>query len=246
MKFISIALFWLAKGLTLVETTTSSALFVSHRPASTVLSTCARTKTTPYSSSVLYQNRRKNEFEPPPPEEEDSPVLVQAVENIAKVVSAPTPGVPTVALGFPVALLLVAVTQSFSTTITTVLLFCSLAWFGRSVALDEDKDNAPPSPSSSFVLLDGIAFLTALGAANLFVPSLGTNSNIDLGVLVGVSVAVLAIAQVIRDPIPKDSPQERLMDQWDDQFRNKKINGQQKKKNSKQKEEKDDAKGKKK
>lgn len=218
MKFISITCVVLE-----IVTQKASAGFVSPRVRpSSDLRHSSRQKRDPCASAFYYKSRRSD-----PEQDDDSPVLVQAVDTIVSLASGPTPGVPSLALGFPMALLLVTWTQSWPTALVTTILFSLLAWFGRSVVLDED-DSPDSSPSSSFLLLDGITFLVALIASNVFVPSLG--SSVDSGVIAGVSLAILAVVQVLRDPIPKDSPQERLMDQWDDRFRGSKVNGQKKKK----------------
>ncbi|GAX18191.1 hypothetical protein FisN_25Hh175 [Fistulifera solaris] len=182
-------------------------------------------------SFVLYSKKNNRNNLEPQQQDEDSPVLVDAMDLLVDFVSAPTPLVPSLALGFPVALIVVTITQSWSNAVTTVVLFAFLAWFGRSVALDEDgiEESVDATPTLSTVGLDALAFLAALGAAQLLVPS-EDEGFLDLGVLTGVSFAVLASVQVLRTPLPKDAPEERLMDQWDDRFRqNRKINGQKKK-----------------
>ncbi len=215
----------------IIRVTLAGALFsgqsvglIARRPDSSVF------RNSYYSSSTndpfVFYNKKNNRNDlESPQQDEDSPVLVDAVDRLVDFVSAPTPLIPSLALGFPVALILVTVTQSWSNAFTTVVLFAFLAWFGRSVALDEDVD---ATPTLSTLGLDALAFLAALGAAQLLVPS-EDEGFIDLGVLMGVSFAVLAIVQVLRTPLPKDTPEERLMDQWDDRFRhNRKVNGQKK------------------
>ncbi|GAX28768.1 hypothetical protein FisN_25Lh175 [Fistulifera solaris] len=213
-----------------------SAGFIARRPVSSVFwnsySSTANNPLVIHPFLLYSQKNNRNDLEPQQQnEDEDSPVLVDAIDLLIDFVSTPTPLVPSLALGFPVALLLVTITQSWSNTVTTVILFTFLAWFGRSVALDEDgvEESGDATPTMSTVGLDALAFLTAIGTAQLLVPS-EDEGFLDWGVLTGVSFAVLAVVQVLRTPLPKDTPEERLMDRWDDRFRqNRKVNGQKKK-----------------
>jgi hypothetical protein len=169
-------------------------------------------------------------------DDDSSPVLITAVSRIASIISTPTPGIPNssppLALGYPLALVAVALLTTWQTAAVVTVLFGALSWLGRTLVLDDyyyelgdedddedDEEERPPSP----LLLDFVSLVLSVVSASVLVPSSTAGGGIDFGLLLGIPVALLAVGQVffaLEDTQEeKTTPQERLLDVWDRQFR---------------------------
>ena len=144
------------------------------------------------------QQKKPEDFSP------DDNLLIATTEKIGDFLQQPTPGIPSLAIGFPVALLgWTVVTHN----IAAVVLFAVWAVLGRQL-VDEDDS----------WMMDAISLGLAVLCSQVLFP---TDQSLDLGFLVGIFVFVLALAQVLSalPAMERTTPEERLMDEWDDEFR---------------------------
>jgi hypothetical protein len=181
--------------------------------------------------------------------EDQEPLLITAVQSLLSLLTRPTrifrnTSSPMI-LGYPLALATVAfMTGSVPQTIVTTLLFASLTWLGRQVVLSSDDDpdivegykvaNNALDDIPSPILLDFLSLALSVFSAVLLIPEdlVGACSycsrGLDVGLLVGLPITILAMIQLLTVLQVKDeeetttleeSPQKSLMELWDRQFR---------------------------
>lgn len=136
--------------------------------------------------------------------EPDDDLLFSALNRIGKLISRPTPGFPTLSIGYPMALISVFFVIPLPTALLLSAFFAGYAYLGRQVTEEDEKK------------LDFAALLAAAASAGLLSPFGLSNGNghgiVDLAavLLLGVAVASLIEASPSKD--------EKLLDEWDDKF----------------------------
>jgi len=144
-------------------------------------------------------------------EDEDLPsAVVRGIDGFLGFASRPTPGIPSLALGIPLSLLVtVAFVPAFQGFLT-VLLFAAFAGFGRAVVLagdDDDGDDEEQSTVAGETLKVDLLSLPAaiVSAALLAPPASGTSvvpslplseSSSSAGLLVAGPLLLLGLAVV--------------------------------------------------
>ena len=149
---------------------------------------------------------------------ENENVVISIVDRVASILVKPTPGIPDLALGYPLTLLGAAAILPAATSILLAAFFGLFSFVGRRFVLDDIDDDDDDEEDRSNV------YLLALGAAVASAGILSPGDNVDvvdippLGVLVA-AVALGAVAMALpSDAIEEESPDQSIMDLWDDQL----------------------------
>jgi threonine/homoserine efflux transporter RhtA len=136
--------------------------------------------------------------------EPDDDLLFSAVIWMGKFISRPTPGFPTLSIGYPLALVSVFLVIPLPTALLLSTFFAGYAYLGRQVT-EEDESK-----------LDFAAFLAATVSAGLLSPFGLSNGNGE-GIVDFVALLVLGVA-VSSLIAASPSEDEKLLDKWDDKF----------------------------
>ena len=149
---------------------------------------------------------------------EDENVVISIVDRLASILAKPTPGIPDLALGYPLTLLGAAAILPATTSILLAAFFGFFSYVGRRFVLDDvdDEEEEEAQPNVYFL---------ALGAAVASAGILSPGDNVEvgdfppLGVLVA-AVALGAVAMALPSDATgeKESPDQSIMDLWDNQF----------------------------
>ena len=170
----------------------------------------------------------------------DNNIVVRSIEQVSQIISQPILDItPDFALGYPIALLLVAVWLPVTTSVLLFLFFALYAFAGRKLILnddliDEEEDDDEVQNTDLFAL--GAAIVSA----GLLSPSGDANSLPGVSVVSGLVVSTLGIGLILsilsqntddatsekdgdkalEDPPskPQISPEEELMKLWDKKF----------------------------
>ena len=150
--------------------------------------------------------------------DDDEPVLIEASNDFFHFLSRPI--FSNVRLGFPFALMVVWIISPAPVAALSTVLFGGLAWLGRALVVDENTDASTSMADATAVDFSSLGL--AVLASNVLVPTGEGGPSFDLGVLIGVPVVLLAVGQVVmalKDTSDeKRTPQDRLLDIWDDEF----------------------------
>jgi hypothetical protein len=165
-------------------------------------------------------------------EDEDVDVVITVVDRFASILAKPTPGIPDLALGYPLTLLGAAAILPTTTSVLLALFFGFFSYFGRRFIaddVDDEEEEGEDRPNYDFFFEEEdrpkIDFL-ALGAAVASAGILSTGDNVDVGRFptLGVLVAALALGAVAI-ALPSDahgtreeSPDQSMMNLWDEQL----------------------------
>lgn len=158
-------------------------------------------------------------------------MVISIVDFFASIITKPTPGIPDLALGYPLTLLGSAAILPTTTSVLLAAFFGFFSYVGRRFVLDnvDDDDEEEDLPNIYFL---------ALGAAVASAGILSPGDNVDVGDFppLGVLVAAVALGAVAM-ALPSDAhvtgeesfPDQSMMDLWDEQLEkeNKKNNDSQ-------------------
>jgi hypothetical protein len=201
---------------------------------------------------VLHQQRRRNENNNDDDnEQQQNPdlFLIDAIETVLHICAQPTPGLSGLKLGFPLALLFVSAVVSTTQAAVTILLFALYAGLGRQVVLrDSDTDDNERDEVSSnnnndddtSTPIDLFALPAAIVSAALLVPyntdfnASDSDTFVSLDCLYKIGAVVLTAGVLvslvqsnmrsIKEEVDAKSPEKRLLDLWDDMFKQSKNN----------------------
>ena len=138
--------------------------------------------------------------------EPDDNLIFSAVNRVGDVISRPTPGFPSLSLGYPLALVSFAVIVPFPTALLLTAFFAGYAFLGRQVTKGEEDVSK----------LDFAALTAAVASAGLLSPfGLWNGSGEGVVGLVALLGLGLAISTLIEAAPSED---EKLLDEWDDKF----------------------------
>jgi hypothetical protein len=136
--------------------------------------------------------------------EPDDDLLYSAVNRVGKLISQPTPGFPTLSIGYPLALVSASLVIPLPTALLLSAFFAGYAYLGRQVA-EEDESK-----------LDFAAYLAAVASAGLLSPFGLSNGNGE-GIVGLVALLVLGVAiSTLIEASPSDD--DKILDKWDDKF----------------------------
>jgi hypothetical protein len=166
---------------------------IFHSPLPSYSGTTTRT---PPCAVLMAAGRRR--------EPDDDDLLFSAVNRIGKLISRPTPGFPTLSIGYPMALISVFLVIPLPTALLLSAFFAGYAYLGRQVTDDDESK------------LDFAALLAAAASAGLLSPVGLPNGNgeaiVNLVALLVLGVAISALIEA------SPSEDEKLLDEWDDKF----------------------------
>ena len=169
----------------------------------------------------------------------DSNLLIQFVDISLQALSIPS--FANVVSGIPIGLLIfVAVTPfSSNTSLITILVFVTLSWFGRAVAIDDDYDDFDTDGDDDSTQqlqdirnqVDLASLVTALLASSLLTPPdlsvIGWEGSETALSLVCGSVALLwfggLVYQVRNGSLPLKSVEKEMLETWDYEFFRRKV-----------------------
>jgi hypothetical protein len=168
---------------------------------------------------------------------DDDNILVSLIDRTLKTVSKPVPGVsPSLAIGYPLALIAAALVLPTTTAAFLALFFCVYAILGRRLILEDDfdEDDDDDEDEESRPRTDLLAFGAAVVSAGLLAP---TNSPVDISAaaaaagdstpllavgslgLAAAAVVVLLRGDTTETNEATESIEQKLMDMWDDKLR---------------------------
>jgi hypothetical protein len=151
---------------------------------------------------------------------EDENVVISIVDRFASILAKPTPGIPDLALGYPLTLLGAAAIVPATTSVLLAAFFGVFSFVGRRFVLDDLDDDGEEEEDRP-----NIDFL-ALGAAVASAGILSPGDNLDVGDFppLGVLIAAVALGAVAM-ALPSDarltaeeSPDQSIMNLWDEQL----------------------------
>jgi hypothetical protein len=182
-------------------------------------------------STNLYMNGRRRRDNG----NDDDNLLVSLIDRTLKIVSKPVPSVsPSLAIGYPLALIGAALVLPTTTAAFLAVFFCVYATLGRRLILEEDfdEDDDEEDDEESRPRTDLLAFGAAIVSAGLLAP---TNSPVDISAatagdstpilavgslgLAAAAVAVLLLGDTTETNETTESIEQDLMNMWDDKLR---------------------------
>ena len=200
--------------------------FVVFREESSGISSVPRIIIGNSRTCLLARRRRQNQ-------EDD---LEDETVDLGSFFSRPTPGIPSLSLGFPAALLASALFLPLSTFGLTAGLFTTFAYGTRSfvINLEDDDDEDDDIPFSLQDRLDFVAIIAAFLSAGILAPTPdniidSSNNNLDSVFLPVVGIVVVIVPFVLeltsrnkksknREREDNPNPEQVLMNLWDEEL----------------------------
>jgi hypothetical protein len=138
--------------------------------------------------------------------EPDDNLIFSAISRVGDVISRPTPGFPSLSIGYPLALVSAVAVVPLPTALLLSAFFAGYAYLGRQVTGGEEDASK----------LDFAALTAAVASAGLLSPFGLWNGNgegvVGLVALLGFGLAVSTLIEAA------PSEDEKLFDEWDDKF----------------------------
>jgi len=191
--------------------------------------------------TILNMSRGKDDRKGGNDEEDISSIVI---DNIYNLISAPTPGLENLALGFPLLLASAFIFLPGVQSLALIVFFASFSYLGRVImVVDDDDENDDGDDYDEFVSsthdreedskiifgTDTVSLLAAVASTALLIPSFSSTEFFVLDWSRGVSLSVLFLASFLvsrgsrglrkDDSYENKQPPERtLFDIWDDQL----------------------------
>ena len=138
--------------------------------------------------------------------EPDDNLIFSSISRVGDVISRPTPGFPSLSIGYPLALVSAVAVVPLPTALLLSAFFAGYAYLGRQVTGGEEDASK----------LDFAALAAAVASAGLLSPFGLWNGNgegvVGLVALLGFGLAVSTLIEAA------PSEDEKLLDEWDDKF----------------------------
>lgn len=168
-------------------------------------------------------------------------VVTEAIDRAVSLVSKPTPGLPNLALGFPIVLLLESILVPLTQVVISAILFAALRTSARrlilfeetsnidvyGIAAKEDDNDEDDEEAILNIQIDAVTLILAIFSAGLLTPNTtdGGDGLLNLPNVV-VALALLGLSAILFgsgvsevEDTEQLSEDDKLLNRWDQRFR---------------------------